>query len=197
MSRFSEKRSVAFALAAVAGVATAALGWKALGMRIDQPWLSPRALWLPVALLVALFLVGTAVLFLGRGLAAAALALALVGGLSLVATRAGFQTASPWADTSCLLWGGLLALVSTTLLLALLHRPSRPLGVVDGAAGGALAALPILAMLHLRCALGGASHGLVVHGGVLVLMTVIGALVGRRVAQRAAGAPQPGGATAG
>lgn len=77
----------------------------------------------------------------------------------------------------CLLWGTTTAVVPV-MLGALLLRGTLPVGspwagAAMGAAGGSLGGL----MLHLHCPVADALHLGVVHGGVVLVSAVLGALI--------------------
>lgn len=85
--------------------------------------------------------------------------------------------------SKCLLFGGLAALVPVALS-ALLLRGSIPVGsrwagAGVGAAGGSLGGL----VLHLHCPVADALHLGVIHGGLVVIGAVVGALAVPRLAR--------------
>ena len=85
--------------------------------------------------------------------------------------------------SKCLLLGGLTALVPLALS-ALLLRGSIPVGsrwagAGVGAAGGSLGGL----ILHLHCPVADALHLGVIHGGLVVIGAVVGALAVPRIAR--------------
>ncbi|ACY17428.1 NrsF family protein [Haliangium ochraceum] len=80
------------------------------------------------------------------------------------------------AGTGCMLWGTITALVPAALA-ALMLRGSLPVGARwagagVGAAAGCLGGL----LLHLHCPVADAIHVGLVHGGVVVVSAVLGAL---------------------
>lgn len=120
----------------------------------------------------------------GRGVAALAWAVAFALGAATFAALVYLQDqaatgAGEQPVDGCLTIGLALGLFPTLLGLGAVRRGHAVRPVLAGAAMGALGGVVGLTTLHLHCPGEAWTHAGLVHGGVVVVLAVVGALVGR------------------